>query len=257
MNPNPFDSAAVLEVLRDGELEVLGRLVASTNHAMYSRVTQICPDPEPPVVLDAVYKPVRGERPLDDFPDGTLARREVAAHAVSEASGWAIVPPTVMRDGPFGEGMVQLWIDVDEAADVVAMVVEDDPRLRRIALFDAVVNNTDRKGGHLLPVPGGHVFGVDTGWVSHPCRSSGRFSGAGGGRSLERIPSFAVLEHLRGELEAGLARASRLLQPVEVAATIRRTDRLIAGGGSVAVARLAASHGRPSDRKGFAEALRA
>jgi len=225
---NPFDSAPVLEVLRDGELEVLGRLVASTNHAMYSRVTQICPDPEPPVVLDAVYKPVRGERPLDDFPDGTLARREVAAHAVSEATGWAIVPPTVMRDGPFGEGMVQQWIDVDESVDVVAMVVEDDPRLRRIALFDAVVNNTDRKGGHLLPVPGGHVFGVDHGVCFSPVPKLRTVLWGWRGEPLAE-DEVAVLERVRENLDGELGEELRgLLQPVEVAATIRRTDRLLA-----------------------------
>ena len=225
---NPLDSAAVLEVLRDGELEVLGRLVASTNHAMYSRVTRICPDPEPPVVLDAVYKPVRGERPLDDFPDGTLARREVAAHAVSETSGWAIVPPTVLRDVPFGEGMVQQWIDVDESVDVVAMVVEDDPRLRRIALFDAVVNNTDRKGGHLLPVPGGHVFGVDHGVTFSAVPKLRTVLWAWRGELLAD-DELAVLARVRAELDGQLGKElGGLLQPVEVAATVRRTDRLLA-----------------------------
>ena len=131
---------------------------------MLGRVTRVCPPPEPPQTVEAVYKPTAGERPLDDFPDGTLARREVAAFLVSEASGWGIVPPTVLRDGPFGEGAVQLWIDVDAAVDVVAMVIGDDPRLRRIAAFDAAVNNTDRKGGHLLPIDGGaHIYGVDHG----------------------------------------------------------------------------------------------
>jgi uncharacterized repeat protein (TIGR03843 family) len=225
---NPFDSATVLDVLRDGELEVLGRLVASTNHAMYSRVTRICPDPEPPVVLDAVYKPVRGEQPLDDFPDGTLARREVAAHAVSQVTGWAIVPPTVLREGPFGEGMVQMWIDVDEAVDVVAMVVEDDPRLRRVALFDAVVNNTDRKGGHLLPVAGGHVFGVDHGVCFSPVPKLRTVLWGWRGEPFAEDEA-AVLARVREALDGDLGEELRgLLQPVEVAATIRRTDRLLA-----------------------------
>ena len=111
----------------------------------------------------AVYKAAAAERPLFDFPDGTLARREVAAFLVSEAMGWGLIPPTVLREGPFGEGMVQEWIHPDPAADIVAMVMDPDPRLRRMAIFDAIVNNTDRKGGHLLPMPGGHVFGVDHG----------------------------------------------------------------------------------------------
>ena len=87
----------------------------------------------------------------------------MAAYLLSEVSGWRIVPPTVMRDGPFGPGVVQLWIDVDSEVDVLAMVVADDPRLRRICVFDVLANNADRKGGHLLPVADGHVFGVDHG----------------------------------------------------------------------------------------------
>jgi uncharacterized repeat protein (TIGR03843 family) len=129
--------------------------VGSSNNAMVVRVT--------PGELLAVWKPTAGERPLFDFPLGTLTRREVAAWLVSEATGWGIVPPTVLREGPHGEGMAQLWIEVDESADVVDMVNGDDPRLRRIAVFDAIVNNTDRKAGHLLPIPGGHVHAVDHG----------------------------------------------------------------------------------------------
>jgi len=113
--------------------------------------------------LLAVWKPTIGERPLFDFPIGTLTRREVAAFLVSEAMGWGVVPPTVLRDGPYGEGMLQEWIDVDPDADVIGLVNDDDPRLRRIATFDAVVNNTDRKAGHLLPIPGGHLHAVDHG----------------------------------------------------------------------------------------------
>ena len=111
-----------------------------------------------------VYKPIAGERPLWDFPSGTLAGREVAAYLVSRAAGWNIVPPTVMRDGPFGPGMCQLWIDVDEQVDLVALSRrEDHPGLREMAVFDAVVNNADRKIGHLLPVADGHLYGCDHG----------------------------------------------------------------------------------------------
>jgi hypothetical protein len=223
----PFDALSMLDVLRDGEVEILGRLIASTNHAMYCRVMRPCPEPEPPVVVEAVYKPVRGERPLDDFPDRTLARREVAAHLVSEASGWGIVPPTVLRDGPFGEGMLQLWIDADEDADVVAMVVEDDPRLRPIALFDAVVNNTDRKGGHLLPVPGGHVFGVDHGVCFSPVPKLRTVLWGWRGQPIAD-DELAVISHLRSDLDGALGDALRgLLDPIEIAATVRRCDRLL------------------------------
>lgn len=162
----------VLGRLRDGELEVIGRLIGSSNNAMVVRVWPKGMDVPPadaataPIRdgdLLAVWKPTIGERPLFDFPIGTLTRREVAAWLVSEAMGWAIVPPTVLREGPYGEGMLQRWIDVDPDADVVEMVNGDDPRLRRVAVFDAVLNNTDRKAGHLLPVPGGHLHAVDHG----------------------------------------------------------------------------------------------
>jgi len=140
----PIDTPRALDVLRDGEIEIVGRLLGSSNHAMLCRVRLACPEPGETIVLEAVYKPTAGERPLDDFPDGTLSHREVAAFLVSEAIGWSVVPPTIRRDGPFGDGSLQLWIDIDPAVDVVGMVVEDDRRLRRIAVFDAAVNNTDR-----------------------------------------------------------------------------------------------------------------
>ncbi len=150
-----LERATALEVLAEGEIEVVGRIIGSSNNALLVTVTQTCPEPVGERALHAVYKPTIGERPLDDFPDGTLTRREVAAWLVSEASGWGIVPPTILREGPFGEGMLQAFVEADDDVDVVAMVVEDDPRLRRMAAFDAAVNNTDRKGGHILPVDGG------------------------------------------------------------------------------------------------------
>jgi uncharacterized repeat protein (TIGR03843 family) len=152
-----MDAAAMLALLRAAELEPVGWLAGSSNHAMVVRATAGAQQ-----VL-AVWKPTAGERPLFDFPIGTLTRREVAAFLVSEALGWAIVPPTLLRDGPAGEGMLQAWIDIDPAADVIELVNGDDPRLRPIALFDAIVNNTDRKAGHLLPIEGGHLFAVDHG----------------------------------------------------------------------------------------------
>src|SRR5437867_10732713 len=100
-----LDSASTLEVLREGAIAVVGRILESSNNALLVTVTLPCPDPgEPPRILDAIYKPRAGERPLDDFPDGTLGYREIAAYLVPEATGWAIVPPTVQRAAPFGEG---------------------------------------------------------------------------------------------------------------------------------------------------------
>jgi hypothetical protein len=222
-----MDAAGSLEVLTEGEIEIVGRILGSTNHAMFCRVTEACPPPETPVVVDAIYKPIAGERPLDDFPDETLSRREVAAFLVSEAMGWSIVPPTVLRDGPFGMGALQLWIDVDATVDVVALVVGDDPRLRRIAVFDAAVNNTDRKGGHLLPVPGGHVYGVDHGVTFSTVPKLRTLLWGWRGQSLapDELDGLARLrDALRGDLARDLA---GLLSRGEIAATRRRVDRLL------------------------------
>jgi hypothetical protein len=117
--------------------------------------------------MAVIYKPIAGERPLWDFPDGNLAQREYAAFLISEFSGWKVVPPTVLRDGPFGMGMVQQWIDIDESIDLALYYREDNENLRRMALFDAVINNTDRKIGHLLPVIDGTLLGCDHGVTFH------------------------------------------------------------------------------------------
>ncbi len=155
--------ATALPFLETGEIELVGRLVAASNVTLLVAVHGHVPG-RGETVAAAVYKPIRGERPLWDFPDGTLAHREVAAFTVSQASGWDVVPPTVFReDAPVGPGMLQLWVQVREDRDVVELVRAADPRLRRIALFDAVVNNADRKGGHLLVRDDGIVQGVDHG----------------------------------------------------------------------------------------------
>jgi hypothetical protein len=217
-----------LEVLRDGEIEIVGRIVGSSNHAMACRVTLPCPDPAETVELSAVYKPTAGERPLDDFPDGTLSHREVAAYLASEATGWAIVPPTIRRDGPFGDGSLQLWIETDPSVDVVEMVLGDDPRLRRIAAFDAAVNNTDRKGGHLLPTAGGaHVYGVDHGVTFSPVPKlrTVLWGWRGEPFDAEELAGLGRLgEALAGPLAVELA---GLLSRREIAATRRRVDALL------------------------------
>lgn len=219
-----------LDLLRSGELAVVGRIYASSNNAMLCLVTRHCPDPAPDLVATCVYKPVAGERPLGDFPDGTLARREVAAFETSRATGWDIVPPTVLRDGPFGEGMVQLWIRVDEAVDPVGLVVGSDPRLRRIAAFDAAVNNTDRKAGHLLPAPGGHVYGVDHGVTFSPVPKLRTVLWGWRGEPFSE-EELGVLRSLRAGLDGDLGGTLHgLLDPIEVAATRRRIDRLLQAG---------------------------
>jgi len=215
----------VLELLRHGELEIVGRLVEASNATLYCAVTL------DGVTAACVHKPVVGERPLWDFPDGTLAHREVAAYAVSDATGWGIAPPTVLRDGPFGPGMCQLWIDVDPTVDVVALVRSDDERLRRIAVFDAVVNNADRKGGHLLPTAEGQVYGVDHG-VCFSAEDKLRtvLWGWAGHRLTDE--ALDVLRSLRAELGGGdLDRElSGLLTAEELDMTRRRVERLLRTG---------------------------
>ena len=221
------DPATALAILGEGEIELVGRLMGSSNHAMLCRVRRICPPPEPAGVLEAVYKPTAGERPLDDFPDGTLSHREVAAYLVSEAIGWGIVPPTIRRDGPFGDGSLQQWIDIDPNVDVVAMVLGDDERLRRIAVFDAAVNNTDRKGGHLLPTTDGHIHGVDHGvtFSTVPKLRTVLWGWRGKPLADEELAGLARLgEALRGDLARDLA---GLLSRREIAATRRRVDALL------------------------------
>jgi uncharacterized repeat protein (TIGR03843 family) len=177
--------------------------------------------------IHAVYKATIAERPLFDFPIGTLAKREVAAFVVSEAMGWGIVPPTVLRDGPFGEGMVQQWIHHDDAVDLVEMVVGDDPRLRRMAVFDAVVNNTDRKVGHLLPLPDGHVHGVDHG-VTFSTEPKLRTVLWGWMGTPFEIDELDGLERVRTALAGPLVPALRdLIAPEEITATRRRVASLL------------------------------
>jgi hypothetical protein len=223
-----LDEAVALDLLAGGELEVVGRLWVSSNNAMLGVVRG------GGLEAACVYKPVMGERPLVDFPDGTLARREVAAFAASRASGWGIVPPTVLRVGQFGEGMVQLWIRTDPDVDPVELVTSSDARLRRIAVFDAAVNNTDRKAGHLLPVPGGHVYGVDHGVTFSPVPKLRTVLWAWRGDPFHEEEA-SVLRALRAGLDdgphGGLGDELRaLLDPIEVTATIRRLDRLLAAG---------------------------
>ena len=225
-----LDPATARNLLANGELEVSGRLVEASNLNLYCRVTLRCPDPEPDLVAACVYKPIRGERPLDDFPDGTLAFREVAAYRVSESTGWNIVPPTVMREGPFGPGMVQLWIDADDTVDILDLIRRGDPGLRRMAVFDAVVNNTDRKGGHLLPVEGGHIYGVDHGVCFSPDPKLRTILWGWRGRRFD-ADELAVLQLLADDLEGTLADdLGELLAPEEIEATARRVARLLSRG---------------------------
>lgn len=151
----------VIDHLLQGTLEVTGRLVDASNATLYANCTLSGQS------IAVIYKPVAGERPLWDFPDGNLAQREYAAYLISQMGKFHVVPPTVLRDGPFGIGMVQQWIDIDEEIDLAQFYRTNNPQLRTMALFDAVVNNTDRKIGHLLPLSVEKVFGCDHGVTFH------------------------------------------------------------------------------------------
>ncbi|MFF5026644.1 SCO1664 family protein [Streptomyces collinus] len=240
------------ELLARGELSVRGRIREASNAALFCTVA-----------LDGreatcVYKPVAGERPLWDFPDGTLAGREVAAYEVSEATGWGLVPPTVLRDGPYGEGMCQLWIEVGADAELLALVDgeepepgwkaigfadvgegrtallvhADDERLRRLAVLDAVINNADRKGGHLLPTPDGRLYGIDHG-VTFNVEDKLRTLLWGWAGEPLTAEAVEVLGGLRARLARDgdlAARLAGLITPAELDATRARVDALLASG---------------------------
>jgi uncharacterized repeat protein (TIGR03843 family) len=242
-----------LDLLTGGTLEIEGRLVDASNATLRAVITR------GDVEARCVYKPVAGERPLWDFPDGTLAGREYAAYLVSETTGWGVVPPTVLRDGPLGPGMCQLWIDEDrhDETELVGfvpvkrvpvgwhrivsarddngrpyvLVHADDPRLARMAVFDAVVNNADRKGGHVISTVEGQVYGVDHGICFHVEDKLRTVLWGWAGRPLPD-DALAVLEKLRAEVAGGgLASAlSTHLTDVEVATLAGRIDELLSTG---------------------------
>ncbi|MEU6808648.1 SCO1664 family protein [Streptomyces sp. NPDC046831] len=245
-------SAGPAELLAKGELTVRGRIRDASNAALFCTVTYDGRE------ASCVYKPVAGERPLWDFPDGTLAGREVAAWEVSEATGWGLVPPTVLRDGPYGEGMCQLWIDVVPDGELLALVDgeeagpgwkaiglaevgedrtallvhADDERLRRLAVLDVVINNADRKGGHLLPAAGGRLYGIDHG-VTFNVEDKLRTLLWGWAGEPLTAEAVGVLGALRDALEPGGSLATRLAELItsaEVEATRARVGALLASG---------------------------
>ena len=149
------------EKISASPLKIIGRLVDASNATLQA----VIEDSDP--LIKVIYKPIAGERPLWDFEDGNLASRELSAFIVSDVAGFEIVPFTTLRDGPFGMGMVQQWIEVDNKVDVIEFGQSDDKQLKRLALFDAVINNTDRKFGHLLLDQSGKLYGCDHGVAFH------------------------------------------------------------------------------------------
>ncbi|MGQ4513830.1 SCO1664 family protein [Streptomyces sp. DW26H14] len=292
---------SVTDLLREGELTVRGRIREASNGVLYCTIAFRGAE------AACVYKPVAGERPLWDFPDGTLAQREVAAYEVSEATGWGLVPPTVLREGPYGTGMIQLWIDaeplddgdddLDDGADegggedaggadaheedahegdvpesdaqgrdaresdapegepgadglvtrltpqlalvageetvdgwkaiglaevgegeTALLVHADDERLRRLAVLDAVINNGDRKGGHLLTSPEGRLYAIDHGVTFNADDKLRTLLWGWAGQPLPE-EALAVLARLAEELAEGAPLATRLAELITPAET--------------------------------------
>lgn len=151
--------------MNSATLRVTGRLIDASNATLYAMCAVKDSDGEREFAC--IYKPIAGERPLWDFPDGTLANREYLTFLLSHWLDLHLVPPTILRDGPYGTGMVQMWIDIDPKIELMDYYLKDDPHLRSLALFDMIINNTDRKIGHLIPSTEGHLYGCDHGVTFH------------------------------------------------------------------------------------------
>ena len=216
------DDAAAIALLERGSLEILGLLPRASNFTFLARVR----DDRDQML--AVYKPRSGEAPLWDFEEGTLAAREVAAYVVADGLGWPWVPPTVLREGPQGPGSVQRFVAFDPSQHYLTMQRDRADEFRRIALFDVVANNADRKSGHCLLAEDGRIFVVDHGVCFHvePKLRTVIWDFVD-----EPIPE-PLLEDLRG-LEPNLAagplreRLLTLLTPAEIDATARRVSDLL------------------------------
>jgi uncharacterized repeat protein (TIGR03843 family) len=221
----------VLKILETGEMNIRGEFVWGSNYTFLGQVEY------PEGILPVVYKPSRGEQPLWDFPPASLAKREVAAYLVSEGLGWNLVPPTVYRDdAPFGPGSVQLFIEHDPEYHYFSFSPEDRQRLRPVAIFDYLINNADRKGGHVLLGPDGSLWLIDHGVCFHVQEKLRTviwdFSGEVIPEALcEDVSRFhhrltspdwqseSLMEHLR-----------KFLSNKEIGALARRADRLVSTG---------------------------
>ena len=209
--------------LTAGELEITGRLVDASNATLFGVMHH------EGARLEVIYKPVAGERPLWDFPDGTLADREYVAFLLSDKTGMDLVPPTILREGPAGLGMVQRWIDVDESIELGSYFAQDRKELRRLALFDAIINNTDRKIGHLLPDQSGHLFACDHGVTFHTEDKlrTVLWQWAGDALTEEEIQA---LEQTLTFINSNTASLTAHLTNEEVEATCTRIDKLRSNG---------------------------
>ncbi len=225
MSPLPDD---LKPIFAQSPLEIKGQFMSGSNYTFLVNLVQGGP------ALQAVYKPIQGERPLWDFPENSLAGREVAAYLVSEALGWSLVPYTILRqDGPYGPGSLQEYIEYNPDYHYFNFKSADKERLRPAALFDHLVNNADRKGSHVILEKGTrHLYIIDHGLCFHEEEKLRTviwdFAG-------EAIPTelLTALEHLRAELKPGSSLATALLaylSPDEISALDFRAETLLAAG---------------------------
>lgn len=213
------------EELLVGELIVEGRLVDASNATLFGKV--LTSDQSS---FSVVYKPIAGERALWDFADGNLASREVAAYLISEVGQFNCVPLTVMRDGPFGIGAVQQWIDVDPDLDLIAIGQQSTPAIRNIALFDVVINNTDRKFGHILPISESHILGCDHGLTFHEEFKLRTVLWQYAGQELDK-DEVSKLESLKLRINDDIGVSlGELITKDEINSLLERIDTLISEG---------------------------
>jgi len=211
-----------LQLITHGELTVSGRLIDASNATLFATLSLSGES------TNCIYKPIAGERPLWDFPDGNLAHREYAAYLVSESMKFNLVPLTVLRDGPYGFGMVQEWISIDEEINLADFFSTDDPSLRAMALFDAIINNTDRKIGHLLPKRDGQLYGCDHGVTFHVDDKLRTVLWQWSGQPLTTF-EVEQLEFAREILDKDLD-LTPYLTSVEISALKMRIEKLISSG---------------------------
>lgn len=223
-SPQAITLERALKLLAEGDIELHGLLPWSSN---YTFLVNVC-DGELEAL--AVYKPSRGERPLWDFPEGTLALREMAAYVVSQALNWGLVPPTVLRQGPHGPGMVQLYVDVDHEQHYFTFGERHVEEAQRIAVFDALINNADRKAGHVLEDAQGHVWAIDHGvcFSPDPKLRSVIWDFAGQSIPPDILDDLRGLREQMGQHSSFVRALEKLLAPEEIEAMRRRLDRLIA-----------------------------
>jgi hypothetical protein len=213
------------EHLAEGELEVLGRMAWSSNGTFLGCVSG------DDVQMVVVYKPRRGERPLWDFPAGTLCAREVASFVLSEALGWSIVPETVLRDGPLGVGSVQRFVEHDPEEHYFTLLESHLDIFRRFAVFDVLANNADRKAGHCLRAQAdGHVWGIDHGLTFHPADKLRTVIWDFAGEPLDAGTLDAVTRVARDADGVFGEQLAPLLSPPELDALVSRAEQLVRTG---------------------------